>query len=173
MEQVLRPVVNEPSYTIIPARNPLSEHEFAEHGEMVIDHLRPPVVYSLYGHPLPIGVDVTIQAIAGQHNRSARTRLVWVIIRQLIGSSVREHSLPGWQGDNDLVHLLEALPGEDDIMGINETTMCDIGLAPNLQSMEIAHLQLASILYGESAVLDVDLSILPKRVLVPRTAIQA
>lgn len=77
----------------------------------------PPSIFSYYGHPVPLP-NVSI-AYLGRGRRhwnllvTFRKRRYDASLGLLV--EFEAATVPAWQGDNNLIHLLEPLPGEDDL----------------------------------------------------------
>lgn len=88
---------------------------YSEEMQMRGDEHWPPSIISFNGHPIPLP-NVDIQYV-GRGNTFLKC-LVTFKKRTLdpeLGLLVESHyhTLPAWQGDNNIIHLMELLPAED------------------------------------------------------------
>lgn len=123
----------------------------------------PPVVTTFHGHNLvcPYGIETDVIC-----PDSRKTRLMVVTILRADGDETRAARVLGWQGDNDTIHLTQALPGETDVY---EPSAAIFG-APS-ERREAAEFRLALAVHGPSAILDADVERLP--LVTPQKALQA
>lgn len=75
-----------------------------------------PSIFSYFGHAIPVrATEVTYLSRGKRHMRclvSFKRRYLdrprYRVMERIV------LSVPAWQGDNDIIHLMESLPGEDD-----------------------------------------------------------
>lgn len=111
----------------------------------------PPTLTTHYGHELiaPYGITITV---LGQDTR--KTRMVMITLHRADQDAARELTVAAWQGDNDTFHLVDPLPDEDELFGPVKRTL--FGKPP--ESAEKREWTLGQLYYGDTALLDVDIS---------------
>lgn len=118
--QAPRPKVDLSAWTLStgPEGESVPDEQFIRYTEemrMRGDEAWPPSIFSYHGHPIPLP-NVSIEYVG----RGATFLKCLVTFKKKtldpeIGLLV-EHdyfTVPAWQGDNNLIHLMEELPGED------------------------------------------------------------
>lgn len=93
-------------------------------------------------------------------------------MHRLDGDLSKELTVQAWQGDNNTIHLIKPLPNEDEILGpVNRTLFGKQDAA----QQEKKDYMLGKLYYGDTAILDVDISkiVTPGKVLHGRTSVNS
>lgn len=111
----------------------------------------PPVITSFYGHQIvsPYGVTVT------PLDTGRKLQLVVIDFHRADGDQTKQVSAVAWQGDNDTLHLTEPLPHEHEILGYYPRILFG---QRRIRVEERHDWHLGKIYYGDSAILDIDIS---------------
>lgn len=138
-----------------PAEANHSFYDFAKASELSDgDFALTPTITSYYGHEVipPAGIDLI------EIKRHHKVRLVAVsLLRVSPGHTCR---VLGWQGDNDTIHLLTPLPGEDEYLGVYHAIVFGKRAADDVRREEQRAHYLRSLEHGHTAVLDSDVRLL-------------
>lgn len=110
-----------------------------------------PTITTFYGHILTAPYGITIADISA----SRKMKLVDLTLHRVDGNTSKELTVRAWQGDNNTLHLVNPLPDEDEVFGPVHRKV--FGKLDSAQSEKKDYL-LNKLYYGDTAILDVDIT---------------
>lgn len=135
----------------------VTETDFHDYNEFIIDPdtgnpvFLTPTITTFYGHILTAPYGVKVVDISA----TRKIKLVDLTLHRADADISKEITVRAWQGDNNTFHITEPLPEEDEVLGpVNRVIF---GKADSVQSEKKDWL-INKIYYGDTAVLDVDIS---------------